>query len=386
MKNGAIVKRCYRGNLVLQRACKIVRRNGSTTSVCCKGSKRTVFEPKPQITCKSMRVCTASKWICQRRRLGVCVKRTVRCLRPTVQRKCYIQVHPVKPVWNGPRKCSGVNQHLSVSRVKNVIHAKCVQTRAIQAPEAVCWSTGDPHFKTYGGKPFNNYGVGDFLLAKSNDGIVEAHSRQVRMNGNPAVSINSAVAVKYNGGDVFTYHAKNQMFRVNGKAIVAQVGKAIALPRGGALRRTSESVWELHAANGVRIVGHYFSNAKNTLVNLYLFAPLHLQKSFTGLCASSAQLMRVGGLFRQVKLPTQMEVPMPRVSRKTIRKAKVYCKKAGLKGSLFKNCVFDYKVGGKSVAISATKVKKDIKKNVQPKKKWWRRAKKPSRLPTGMRN
>lgn len=337
--------------------------------------RRATRKTGPNVTCKSLRVCAASKWICKRRKRGACVKRRIRCLKPKTVRKCYVVATHRKPVWKGPRKCKAGK--LVVKKTGRVITASCAAAPAVQKPDAVCWATGDPHYKTVTGKAFDFYGVGDYLLARTADKIVEVHTRQRRMKAWPTASVNTAIAVKYNGGDVFTYHAKKQVFRVNGQKVKLAVGKVRSLPRGGAVKRSAENSWELHAANGVRVVAHYFkANADSYYVNAYVYAPAELQNQFSGLCATNAQQTRVGGLFRSVKLPKHVEVPMPKVTRKIRKEAAKFCKGHGLKGGLLKNCKFDFVIGGPAVAIAETKVKADVKKATvtKRKQKWWKRA------------
>ena len=149
------------------------------------------------------------------------------------------------------------------------------------------------------------------------------------------------------------------------------------MPRGGAVKRTAENSWELHAANGVRVVAHYFkANAESYYVNAYVYTPAELQNQVSGLCASNTQQTRVGGLFRSTKMPKHVEVPMPKVTRKVRKEATKFCKGHGLKGHLLKNCKFDFLVGGPKVAIAETKVAKDVKKATvtKRKQKWWRKA------------
>lgn len=102
-------------------------------------------------------------------------------------------------------------------------------------------SYGDPHLESLDGARYSFQTVGEFVLAKSNNGAVEVQTRQKAQSDD--FSLNTAVAMNVNGDRVSIYAEdypdanQSTPVRVNGKAVIVDE-YPYALSNGGILRKS----------------------------------------------------------------------------------------------------------------------------------------------------
>jgi len=102
-------------------------------------------------------------------------------------------------------------------------------------------SYGDPHVETFDGLRYSFQTVGEFTLARSNNGFVNVQTRQKAQNEN--FSLNTAVAMNVGGDRVGIYAEdfpdgdRSTPVRVNGVSVVIS-DRPYFLSRGGTIRRS----------------------------------------------------------------------------------------------------------------------------------------------------
>jgi hypothetical protein len=98
-------------------------------------------------------------------------------------------------------------------------------------------SYGDPHLQSFDGARYSFQTVGEFTLAKSNDGKVEVQTRQKARRDD--FSLNTAVAMNVNGDRVAIYAEDapggGSTVQVNGQPVSLR-GRTHFLPNGGTVR------------------------------------------------------------------------------------------------------------------------------------------------------
>jgi len=111
-------------------------------------------------------------------------------------------------------KCSIKDKKHNCVFLKN---QKCV-IKIIDIPlpkkPSVCVSSGDPHYKTFSGKRFDNYRVGDFLLLES-----AGFTIHTRLRNWHSVSVNTGFAARVNkAGETVESESRSGLhYLINGK-------------------------------------------------------------------------------------------------------------------------------------------------------------------------
>lgn len=134
-------------------------------------------------------------------------------------------------------------------------------------------SFGDPHLITFDGLRYSFQTVGEFTLAKSNDGKFEVQVRQTPVNSN--LSLNSAVAMKV-GSDRVALYSKDFPdadtsipLRVNNKPTTIQ-GDKLTLPSGGVIAKTGNT-YVVDFTTGEKVVITPTSAGGNPFLNVSPF-------------------------------------------------------------------------------------------------------------------
>jgi hypothetical protein len=102
-------------------------------------------------------------------------------------------------------------------------------------------SYGDPHLQSFDGARYSFQTVGEFVLAKSNNGAVEVQTRQKAQRSD--FSLNTAVAMNVNGDRVCIYAEdvpdfdRSTPLRINGQAITV-TDNTYFLSNGGTVRKS----------------------------------------------------------------------------------------------------------------------------------------------------
>ncbi|WP_198015014.1 VWD domain-containing protein [Mastigocladopsis repens] len=134
-------------------------------------------------------------------------------------------------------------------------------------------SYGDPHLATFDGLRYSFQTVGEFTLAKSNDGEFEVQARQAPVNS--SLSLNSAVAMKV-GSDRLALYSQDfpdtqtsTPIRVNGKPVVIS-GEKLVLPGSGAIAKNGDT-YAVDFPTGEKVVISQATAGGNTYFNVSLF-------------------------------------------------------------------------------------------------------------------
>jgi hypothetical protein len=83
----------------------------------------------------------------------------------------------------------------------------------------ICYATGDPHFRMFNGRPFNNYHRGDFLLAHTHYFKVGIRTRAWNH-----ASVTTRVSVKTGRHHLVFFRGQNDIFKINGRRVRAHRG------------------------------------------------------------------------------------------------------------------------------------------------------------------
>lgn len=261
-----------------------------------------------------------------------------------------------------------------------------------------CYSSGDPHFKTFHGYTPDLYGVtGDLLLTRAKDHTFSVITR-VRYGKHWANrGLNSAISVKIDGN---IYNNYGSYWEVNG----VKNGKFInnvEFKNSGTHHYISSRKTGQHVEFRWYYVGH-FNGFTDYYFNVYLSIPDKYYGKMVGLCGNGAgdfksdvknwqhwTSAKKGKKFFRCVLPLKNQhnhfdvkyVPKPSQhvfekikwkNEEQKNKAHEYCyEKLKLRNNLYKDCVYDVKVGGgdMSMAKGYKTAAKDIKHVDGSKKK-----------------
>ena len=143
-------------------------------------------------------------------------------------------------------------------------------------------SYGDPHLITFDGHRYSFQTVGEFVLAKSTDGVFEVQTRQSPVN--KSLSLNSAVAMKIGRNRVAFYSKDfpdsntNTPLRINGQPTTI-TGNSLSLTGGGIIRKQDDSNYIVEWPTGEKVTLQFIAVAiSNTWMSSLLFLILKLIK------------------------------------------------------------------------------------------------------------
>jgi len=178
----------------------------------------------------------------------------------------------------------------------------------------ICYSLGDPHYKTFNNKYFNNYWVGDFVLVSSKDFTV--HTRTRRWG---AASVNKRISANLSGDIVEAKCAEK--FRLNGDMEVElKVGQKYRLPKGGVVERISSHRAYYYSYQAGYLDAEYIGTGSNRYVNLIVNVP-HVPDT-TGACQGN--MIKAHGLFRHEVVARRRKHEM-KVSKRCHERARKRC-------------------------------------------------------------
>ncbi|AVZ31101.1 VWD domain-containing protein [Nodularia spumigena] len=133
-------------------------------------------------------------------------------------------------------------------------------------------SYGDPHLITFDGHRYSFQTVGEFVLAKSTDGVFEVQTRQSPVN--KSLSLNSAVAMKIGRNRVAFYSKDfpdsntNTPLRINGKPTVVE-GNSLSLRGGGIIRQQNDSNYVVEWPTGEKVTVTIYSRGQFKYMDVF---------------------------------------------------------------------------------------------------------------------
>ncbi len=98
-------------------------------------------------------------------------------------------------------------------------------------------SSGDPHICTHDSLNYDFQGVGEFILAKTENFEVQARHQAI----SKFASVNTAAAVRINDDRIAVYGGDPARLIVNGSEMELDIGDSVTLPGGAELRRDKRS-------------------------------------------------------------------------------------------------------------------------------------------------
>ena len=135
-------------------------------------------------------------------------------------------------------------------------------------------SYGDPHLITFDGHRYSFQTVGEFILAKSTDGVFEVQTRQSPVNR--SLSLNSAAAMRV-GNDRIAFYSQNfadsrtdTPLRINGKPAIIK-GKSLSLPSGGTIYKKSNRNYVVQWATGEKVALTIYRRGKFKYMDVFPF-------------------------------------------------------------------------------------------------------------------
>jgi len=207
---------------------------------------------------------------------------------------------------------------------------KIKDPKPVAKNEGICYSLGDPHYKTFGGKYFNNYYVGDFILVSSKHFTVHARTKKWGK-----ASVNKAIAAFLNGDKVVARQPSK--FKLNGSNEVdLKVGQRIRLPKGGVVHRISSSRVIYYSFKAGYVDADFIGNGKNRYVNLIVKVPNYTETS--GACQGN--MISAHGLFHHHFTVKKVKSHML-ITKKCHHNARLRCEKKGVQKRFRASCIID---------------------------------------------
>jgi len=205
----------------------------------------------------------------------------------------------------------------------------------------MCVSWGDPHFKTFFGKKFDNYQLGDYVLTKSNQ--LKITVRQRRWGG---ASVNVLFVAKING--VLVEANRPEYFTLNKKErINLKVGQSVQLQNGGKVERVEADRWFVISRKGgyVDVKFFYYGGAlkvgnqqyQRRYMNFVIKVP-HPKKT-TGFCVGKT--IKSSKDFSRAYKSKNGTLIIKAISKKCKRSARLRCLNQHVQRSDLRNCISD---------------------------------------------
>jgi len=178
-----------------------------------------------------------------------------------------------------------VKKEIKLQKVKKIISIPKLTPRK----PGTCYSLGDPHYRTFGGKFYDNFWVGDFILSSTKDFTVHARTRKYNR-----ASVNKRFSANLNG-DIIEAKSANK-FRLNGESVVElKVGQKYKLPKGGVVHRISENRSLYYSFKAGFLDAEFLGAGSMKYVNLIVKVPNF--PDATGAC--QGKMIEASGLFKK---------------------------------------------------------------------------------------
>jgi len=221
-------------------------------------------------------------------------------------------------------------------RATEIMKSEGFIKREIQVPhlpkkdEGTCYSLGDPHYKTFSGKRFDNFWIGDFVLVSGKDFTVHARTRKYNK-----ASVNKRIAANLNGDNVEASSADK--FVLNGDTVVnLKVGQKFPLPKGGLIERISSNRAYYHSSTAGYVDAEYLGSGSMKYINLIVKVPNYHET--IGACQGN--MLHATGLFHNEIKVVQKRSEM-KVSKKCHHEARIRCNKKGISKRFLGSCIID---------------------------------------------
>jgi hypothetical protein len=199
--------------------------------------------------------------------------------------RCIIDVcYNMKPLVE--RATEIIREEVKVVPIKHKVRTP--QLKRAQKP-GTCYSLGDPHYRTFSGRNFDNFWIGDFVLTSGRDFSVHARTRKYNN-----ASVNKKIAANLNG-DIVEAKSADKFMLNRETEVDLKVGQKYKLPQGGVVHRIS-SHRAYYYSNGAGFLdAEYLGAGKMRYVNLIVKVPNYPQTS--GACQGN--MIKAIGLFKK---------------------------------------------------------------------------------------
>jgi len=216
-------------------------------------------------------------------------------------------------------------------QVKRIEKPKIVIPKpVVKQNPATCYSLGDPHYRTFTNKYYNNYWVGDWVLIDSRHFTVHARTRKW---GNAAV--NKRIAANLNG-DIVEAKSSDK-FKLNKDTVITlKVGQKFRLPNGGIVHRISSNRTVYYSFEHGYVDAEYIGSGSTRYVNLIVNVPNF--KVTSGACDGS--MVAAKGLFHHTVEVRERKKSIA-IRKSCHDNARKKCKAKGIQKRYLGSCIID---------------------------------------------
>jgi len=205
-----------------------------------------------------------------------------------------------------------------------------ISTPTLKKNSPRCTLFGSSHFKSFSGKKFTNFYLGDWIVVQSKEFSVHRRVRQVNQ-----ASVTKRIALNLNGDKVETNRA-NKFILNHNVNVILKVGQKYRLPNGGVVRRLTKKTVKFYTTSG-SVKAHFIYHLRNKYINLSVKIPK--EAKISGAC--SGNMSAAHGIFKHELIikPSKHKRHL-KISKRCSRKAKRRCSKQH-KGRKLRYCIFD---------------------------------------------
>jgi len=238
--------------------------------------------------------------------------------------------------------CYKMKATLEVERELNKLKLKLhdIKKPQIVTPVAkptkpgVCYSLGDPHYKTFTGKRYNNYWYGDWVLVKSKGFTVHARTKKYNR-----AAVNKKFVAKLNGDTIEASYADKFILNGNNE-IDLKIGQKFRLPNGGVVHRTARNRAVYYSFERGYLDAEFLGSGSMKYINLIVNVPNYDET--TGACQGN--MIAAHGLFHTEHMIVKEHKEM-KITKKCHEDARRRCRSRGIRDKELMTCVFDVCAG-----------------------------------------